>query len=139
MNAVDTNVLVYFVDKHEPARQAKATELLERLADEEAETILLWQVAVEFVSCLRRWENEGRLDRTATLQHVEHLETTFPCVMLSHSLLGRSLDLSSRYSLSHWDSLLLAACLDAGVDKLYSEDLDDGMTYDTVTVVNPFA
>jgi predicted nucleic acid-binding protein len=47
--------------------------------------------------------------------------------------------LSSRYSLSHWDSLLLAACEDAGVDTLYSEDLDDGMTYDAVTVVNPFA
>ena len=49
------------------------------------------------------------------------------------------LDLSFRYSLSHWDSLLLAACVDAGVDTLYSEDLDAGMTYDTVTVVNPFA
>jgi predicted nucleic acid-binding protein len=35
--------------------------------------------------------------------------------------------------------LLLAACVDAGVDTLYSEDLDDGMTYDTVTVVSPFA
>ena len=139
MNAVDTNVLVYFVDEHEPAKQARATELLERLAEEEAETVLLWQVAVEFVSCLRRWENEGRLDRTSTLQHVQHLEATFPCVMPSHSLLRRSLDLSSRYSLSHWDSMLLAACLDAGVNRLYSEDLDDGMTYDTVTVVNPFA
>ena len=32
MNAIDTNVLVYFVDEHEPAKQAKATELLERLA-----------------------------------------------------------------------------------------------------------
>ena len=71
--------------------------------------------------------------------HVERLEDTFPCVMPSRSLLGRSLDLSSRYSLSHWDSLLLAACADAGVETLYSEDLDDGMTYDTVTVVNPFA
>ena len=138
MNAVDTNVLVYFVDEHEPAKQAQATELLERLGEEEAETALLWQVAVEFLSCLRRWENEGRIDRTKTREHVEHLEATFPCVMPSRSLLRRSLDLSSRYSLSHWDSLLLAACADAGVDTLYSEDLDDGMTYDSVTVVNPF-
>ena len=38
-----------------------------------------------------------------------------------------------------WDSLQLAACSDAGVDTLYSEDLDGGMTYDTVTIVNPFA
>ena len=139
MNAIDTNVLVYFVDEHEPAKQAKAAELLERLAGEETETALLWQVAVEFLSCLRRWENEGRIDRTSTREHVDRLEATLPCVMPSRSLLRASLDLSSRYSLSHWDSLLLAACADAGVNTLYSEDLDDGMTYDTVTVVNPFA
>jgi predicted nucleic acid-binding protein len=35
MNAVDTNVFVYFVDEHEPAKQAKAIELLERLGEEE--------------------------------------------------------------------------------------------------------
>jgi predicted nucleic acid-binding protein len=138
MNAIDTNVLVYFVDEHEPAKQAKATELLERLAKEETETALLWQVAVEFLSCLRRWENEGRIDRTTIWEHVERLEATFSCVMPSRSLLRPSLDLSSRYSLSHWDSLLLAACADAGVNTLYSEDLDDGMTYDTVTVIDPF-
>lgn len=139
MNAIDTNVLVYFVDEHEPAKQAKATELLDRLAEEENETVLLWQVAVEFLSCLRRWEHEGRIDRVATRQHVEHLESTFSFVMPLPSVLRRSLDLSSRYSLSHWDSVLLAACADAGVVTLYSEDLDDGMTYDGVTVVNPFA
>ncbi len=138
MNAIDTNVLVYFVDDHEPTKQAKATELLEHLGEEETETVLRWQVAVEFLSCLHRWEHEGRIDRTTTREHVERLEATFPCVMPSRSLLRRSLDLSSRYSLSHWDSLLLAACADAGVNTLYSEDLADGMTYDTVTVVNPF-
>jgi len=137
MNAIDTNVLVYFVDEHEPAKQAKATELLERLIEEE--TALPWQVAVEFASCLRRWEDEGRIDRITICEHVDHLEGTFPFLMPSRSVLRKSLGLSSRYSLSHWDSLLLAACADAGVDTLYSEDLDAGMTYDTVTVVNPFA
>lgn len=139
MNGIDTNVLVYFLDEHEPSKQAKATELLEHLAEEETESIILWQVAVEFLSCLRRWENEGRIDRATIWEHVERLEATFHCVMPSRSLLRPSLDLSSRYSLSHWDSLLLAACADAGVNMLYSEDLDNGMTYDGVTVVNPFA
>lgn len=139
MNAIDTNVLVYFVDEYEPSKQAEATELLDRLAEEETETAVLWQVAVEFLSCLRRWENEGRIDRRTTREHVNRLEATFPCVMPSRSLLRPSLELSSRYSLSHWDSLLLAACADAGVSTLFSEDLDDGMTYDGVTVINPFS
>jgi len=33
MNTVDTNVLVYFVDRDEPAKRAKAVALLDRLGE----------------------------------------------------------------------------------------------------------
>ena len=138
MNAIDTNIFVYLIDEYELVKQAKAASLLERLAEETSETILLWQVAVEFGSCLCRWEHEGRIDRATVCEHIEHLQATFSCIMPSESILHDSLELSSRYSLSYWDSLLLAACADAGVDTLYSEDLDHGMTYGAVSVVNPF-
>jgi predicted nucleic acid-binding protein len=62
----------------------------------------------------------------------------FSLTLPTQNVIALSLDLSPRYSLSHWDSMLLAACIEAGVDMLYSEDLDAGMTYDSVTVVNPF-
>lgn len=29
--------------------------------------------------------------------------------------------------------------IDTGVETLYSEDLADGMTYESVTAINPFA
>ena len=48
-----------------------------------------------------------------------------------------SFDLTARYSLSHWDSLLVAACIEAGIDTLYSEDMGDGAVYDSLTVINP--
>ena len=41
-------------------------------------------------------------------------------------------------SISHWDSMLVAACVDARVDTLYSEDMQAGATYDSVEIVNPF-
>lgn len=138
MNAVDTNVLVYFVDSHEPANRAKAVQLLDRLAKEEAETIIVWQVAGEFLSCLRRWESEGRIAREDTLGHLNRLDAMFRCVLPTQPLLRKSLDLSSSYSLSHWDSMLLAACIAAGVRTLYSEDLGHGVQYGPVTVINPF-
>lgn len=47
--------------------------------------------------------------------------------------------LRSRHSLSHWDSLLIAACQEAGVTRLYSEDLQHGADYDGVIVCNPFS
>lgn len=84
-------------------------------------------------------ENKGKINRDDTVQHLIQLESMFPLVFPSQSVLRLSLDLSSRYSLSHWDSMLLGACIEASVDTLYSEDLDAGATYDSVTVINPFA
>jgi len=101
MNAIDTNVLVHFVDFDEPVKRAKAIDLLERLGADEIETVLPWQVAAEFLSCLRRWENEGKIDRDDTLQHLSQLESVLPLVYPAQSVLRLSLDLSSRYPLSH--------------------------------------
>ncbi len=139
MNAVDTNVLVYLVDRDEPNKRTKAVALLDNLVQADAETILPWQVAVEFLCCLRRWEQEGRIDRREILGNLAQLESMFRCVMPTPETLRQSLDLGSRHSLSHWDSLLLAACIEAGVHTLYSEDLSSGVKYDSVTVINPFA
>ena len=138
MNAVDTNVLVYYVDVDEPAKRLKAVELLERLGREQVETLLLWQVAAEFLNCLRRWENEGRTSRQDTLEYLSAVEPMFRCVLPAQGILRKSLDLSSRFSLSHWDSMIIAACIDAGVRTLYSEDLAHNAEYDSLSVINPF-
>lgn len=55
------------------------------------------------------------------------------------SVVDRAIDLTGRYSLSHWDSMLLGACLEAGVDVLYTEDMGAPVTYDGVRLVNPFS
>jgi len=57
----------------------------------------------------------------------------------TNAIFQASFNLRSRFSLSHWDSMLLAACQEAGVTTLYSEDMAAGMNYDGVAIVNPFA
>ena len=44
MNAIDTNVLLYSVDRNEPAKQLKAQQILQQLRAAAEPTILLWQV-----------------------------------------------------------------------------------------------
>ncbi|MBX3439034.1 MAG: PIN domain-containing protein [Planctomycetaceae bacterium] len=139
MNAIDTNVLIYAVDSADPVRQSQAINLLNTLANDPDKVVLLWQVAVEYLACLRRWENLGRIVRDDTTALVDAMEATFECVFPTATILKQSLTLSSHYSLSHWDSLLVAACIEAGVTTLYSEDLASGMRYETVSVINPFA
>ena len=41
MNAVDTNILVYFVDADEPQSGMQAVKLLDHLVNEPVETVLL--------------------------------------------------------------------------------------------------
>ena len=139
MNAVDTNVFVYVVDADEPAKRAKAKDLLLRLVADPVKTALPWQVTGEFLSCMRRWESQGKISTADVESNIRDVLRMFPMVIPTVNVISRSLSLSSRFSLSHWDSKLLAACAEAGVDTLYSEDLDAGTTYDSVTVVNPFA
>lgn len=62
----------------------------------------------------------------------------FPLVIPNASLFEHYFDLYSRFSLSHWDAMLLAACKEAGVTTLYSEDLDAGTDFDGLNIVNPF-
>lgn len=50
----------------------------------------------------------------------------------------RAEELMRRYSLSSWDALLVAACLEAGVTRLYTEDFDDSVRAEGLEVINPF-
>ncbi len=52
---------------------------------------------------------------------------------------GAAIDLSERFGLSHWDSMILGACRDAGVICLFTEDMGAPRTIDGIELVNPFA
>ena len=138
MKAIDTNVLVYWADVDAGDKRAIAVELLRRLQQAPQPTVLLWQVAVEFLNCMRRFERSGRITRAETVGCLQRLEDTFDYVLPTIPVIHTALDLNARYSLSHWDSLLVAACIEAGVKTLYSEDMPDGADYDGVRIVNPF-
>jgi predicted nucleic acid-binding protein len=138
MNAVDTNVLVYFLDVNEPVKQLKAKNLLAGLTQTQTATILPWQVAGEVLNWLRKWQLAGRVSNADVEAHFRDFLTMFPLVIPNAQVFQKYFDLHSRFSLSHWDSMLLAACKEAGVDTLYSEDMAPGTDYDGLTIVNPF-
>ncbi len=138
MNAVDTNVLVYRVDRHEPIKQAKARDLLRKLSACPTPTVMFWQVLAEFVRQLRAWENQGRIKWDTLLRYVGAIRRILPTTMPTPAILDKALDLSARYSLSHWDSMILGACVEIGVDTLYTEDMGAPTSYDGVQLINPF-
>lgn len=139
MIAIDTNILVYAIDNDAPIKQAKSLDLLSRLRQVPGSTILLWQVAAELLSVLRKRQSKGRITSTEVETHYRQYGMMFPLVVPGPRVIATYFDLHARFSLSHWDSMLLAACKHAGVTTLYSEDMDAGTDYDGLAVVNPFA
>jgi len=123
MNAVDTNVLIYRLDRSEPVKRRQARALLQKLRADPAETVLLWQVAGEFLRQLRSWEQQGTLGRGSARRFVNSIRFSLALTLPTPAVLDRALDLTDRYSLSHWDSMLVGACLEAGVTTLYTEDM----------------
>lgn len=48
-------------------------------------------------------------------------------------------ELRENHAFSYWDSLIVAAAIDAGCSTLYSEDMQHGQVIaDCLTIVNPF-
>jgi predicted nucleic acid-binding protein len=114
-------------------------DLFDRLVLQRAETLLVWQVASEFLRQLRKWESQGRLTSAETEAAFRRFRGMFALRTPTEAVFQISFELRSRFSLSHSDRMLLAACKEAGVTTLYSEDMDSGTDYDGLTIVNPFA
>ena len=49
-----------------------------------------------------------------------------------------SLDIYARYGFSFYDSLIVAAAIEAGCTRLYSESLQHGQQVQNLTIQNPF-
>jgi predicted nucleic acid-binding protein len=132
-------LFAYAFDADEPVKQGQAHELLDRLVRQPLQSVLLWQVAGELLSCLRKWESAGRITSADVEANFRDVFAMFPLCLPHPDVFEISFDMKSRFSLSHWDSMLLAACKKTGVNVLYTEDLDPGADYDGITIVNPFA
>jgi len=77
MNAVDTNIFLYSIDKTDPAKQLNARQLLQQLGSSPANTVLLWQVLGEMGQQLRRWCDQGMMTPAEFVQRVQAMRFTW--------------------------------------------------------------
>jgi len=134
MNAIDTNILIYAHDPRDPVKQNKAVELIDTLDD----GVLLWQVACEYVAASRKLAAFG-LDQQRALADLGRLRRKWRPVVSHWPVLDRAESLMLSGNLSFWDALIVAACVENGVTRLYSEDFDASTSALTgVAIINPF-
>ena len=132
MNAVDTNILIYVNDPRDRVKQEIAISLISALV----KGVLLWQVACEYLAASRKLESLG-YNRVQAYQYVRDLQQVWDTALPTQSVLDRAENLMNRFSLSHWDAMIVAACLEAKVERLFTEDFGY-LNIDGLEIINPF-
>jgi predicted nucleic acid-binding protein len=133
---LDSNVVVYAFDQTSPEKSQVAQQLI---ADGAAEKqgIISYQVVQEFINVALRGFRVV-LSRSDLESFV--LTALFPMMAVSPSpaLIMQALGLQDAHQLNWYDSLIVAAALQAKCKILYSEDFQHGRRFGDLRIENPF-
>ncbi|MDR2674343.1 MAG: PIN domain-containing protein [Opitutaceae bacterium] len=129
---VDSNVWIYQLSDDEPAKKERAGESLASMRHK----VISWQVVNEVCANLIR--KKGR-DEVFVRFAISFMLDSCELAAFSQEMLENASDLRARHSVSFWDSLVVAAALEAGCDFLVSEDMQDGKRFGALQVKNLFA
>ena len=133
---VDTNVFVYQLQAAEP-RKAEIADRIIRRAIATGDACISFQVVQEFLNVALR-KATVPLDVQGARLYLDNVLAPLLRVPASLELYRRGLEVQNRFQLSFYDALIVAAALEAGCDRLWSEDLQDGLRIGRLQVENPF-
>ena len=130
---LDTNVLVYASDRHEPEKRRRARALLRATAGDSNGVISTQVVQEFFVAATRKLAIDPLKAKAivGTLHPLELLEVTLEDI-------NQAIDGVVLWQVSFWDALILTVAGRASCAVVYSEDLNAGQRYGGVEVKNPF-
>ena len=134
MNAIDTNIWLYSHDPRDPHKHLVAQQLIAMARP----LALPWQVGCEFIAGSRKLAAQGFNLPNAWLALAKMQGIAKYLLLPVPQLWSEAESLQSRYSLSFWDALLVASCLQGNVQTLYTEDMGAPRIIDGLSLVNPF-
>ena len=132
---VDTNVLVYARDGSDEAKQRSAIQWMMALWEMRVGRVSV-QVLQEYYVIVTRKLVPPRGAEDAR-EDVLSLAAWQPAV-IDLETIERAWSLEDRLSISWWDALIFAAAQRRGCRYLLSEDFQDGLRVDGLTVLDPF-
>lgn len=130
---VDTNILVYSVDKGAGEKLGVARDFLNQLRAN-GRVCISSQVVCEFVNVLL-------VKLQVSHGGISHLLRSFDSdtlITISTDLISDAVTLSAIAKINFWDALIVESAASAGCSTLYTEDLNHGQVIRGVKVVNPF-
>ena len=132
---VDTNVLLYSEDGAHRAKQARAVEWLHALWLRRLGR-LSTQVLNEFYANATH-KIKPPMPQGDARAEVRRYQRWQPW-LLDHATVETAWSVQSRFGLSYWDALIVAAALAQGCRYLLSEDMQHLQVMDQMQIINPF-
>jgi predicted nucleic acid-binding protein len=130
--AIDTNLLVYAIDRGDLNKHRTVHTLLDTLV--ELDTVVPLQALAEFLHVVT---GKGRLSMEEARDRIEDWQALFPVVAAGPSTLSHAIDGLRRFQMPFWDAMLWATAQEAGVTVLLTEDFQDLGLIEGVPFVNP--
>lgn len=133
---IDSNVFVYLFDETDGRKRGRAEQIVESVLQTNS-AVISFQVVQETLNVVTR-KLATPMTAEDAKRFLENVLAPLFRVPASISLYNRALDVQARYRYGFYDSLIVAAALDAGCDRLYSEDLQGGQRIEGLQIENPF-
>ena len=125
---IDSNVVLYLFSS-DTVKADRAESLLQ------SGCLISVQVLNEVASvCLRKLKMTWK-DVDSVLQTLKSTCEVLPVTLASHE---KAVGLAKRFQISFYDANIVATAVLCGADTLLSEDMQNGMSMESVIVVNPF-
>lgn len=134
---LDTNVLVYAYDRAEPRKQARALDVLDRLAGT-GQGLLSVQVLAEFF-WVTTTKLRDPLHAEEAERHIQAYLRAFTVADLTSLIVLEATRAVREHHLGYWDAQIWATALLNQTPLVLSEDFSDGATIEGIAFVSPFS
>jgi len=130
---IDTNILVYSLDNHDPEKMKKTRSILSMIIEKQS-GVLSTQVMQEFYVIATKKLNGDPIIIKGLMNHL----SKFEIVTITPELIFAAIDFSILNRISFWDALIIAAAASANCKEIWTEDLNHGQVIQGVRINNPF-
>jgi predicted nucleic acid-binding protein len=125
---IDSNVVLYLFSS-DTVKADRAESILQ------SGGLISVQVLNEVASvCLRKLKMTWQ-DVDAVLETLKSTCEVLPVTLASHE---KAVGLAKRFQISFYDANIVATAILCGADTLFSEDMQNDMSMESLNVVNPF-
>jgi predicted nucleic acid-binding protein len=132
---IDSNVLVYLFDRGDDRRRGIAQNLVAQAHLDGA--VISFQVVQETLNVLTR-KFKPPMTREDAQAALDDVLVPLWRVQPSPALHARALEVQLGQGFAFYDSLIVAAALEAGCKRLWTEDLQHGQRIGALRIENPF-